>query len=45
MQPEEISDSLNDMNEPDLVTQEESFDPTLTSSDEIIEEPASDSIF
>lgn len=44
-QPEEISDSLNDMNEPDLVTQEESFDPTLTSSDEIIEEPASDSIF
>lgn len=41
---EESQDTLGDMTEPDLVTPEESFDPTLSPSDEIIEDPAEDSI-
>ena len=41
---EETPDTLGDMTEPDLVTPEESFDPTLVPEEEITGDPVSDSI-
>jgi len=41
---EQTPDTLGDMTEPDLVTSEESFDPTLVPDDEITDDPVSDSI-
>ena len=44
-QVEDTVDTLSDMTEPDLANPEESFDPTLSTPDEIEEIPAEDTIF
>lgn len=38
------TDTMNDVTEPDLVEAEESFDPTLNTPDEIIEDPETDTL-
>ena len=38
------ADTLGDIDDPDIVAPEESFDPTLNTGDDLIEDPASDSI-